>query len=157
MAQCAHGALEEDVMSFDLEPSQDLGLKHLLRNGVRILDRDDLAQERRAEVLEDLLSIVSDAESGSEALSARNLTFALQNAQAFEKFSLFFRYLNDSREDLAATLKSAKTILEDLRSGGAVAAARKSLLKDLLSDLLEALKRERAFAPLQGPRDFYYP
>lgn len=143
-------------MNFDREPSQDLGLQHLLQNGLIVLRDGDLGQERTTEVIEGLLEIVSEADRGSEALRSQNLTFALENSRAFERFSLFFRYLQGDQEELSGRLANARRGLEILESGGSISLPERNSLESLLDDLLQALKKERALAPLHSPREIHF-
>lgn len=142
-------------MRFELEPSQDLGLRHVLRNGISVLQGGEPPQGR-GRVLNGLLEIVSDAERGADALQAQNLTFALDNKPAFERFSLFVRYLNDTLADLPTRLAEAKETLKRVEAGENVELDHIQHVSDLLTKLLDALERERALAPLPTMRDYNF-
>lgn len=142
-------------MRFGMEPSQDLGLRHVLRNGISVL-RGGEPSQGRGRVLNGLLEIVSDAERGSDVLQTQNLTFALDNKPAFERFSLFVRYLSDTLADLPARLTEAKATLQLVEAGEQVASEKIEHVSDLLSKLLDALERERMLAPLPTMRDYNY-
>jgi len=144
-----------DVMRFGVEPSQDLGLRHVLRNGISILDGDEPPQGR-GRVLNGLLEIVSDAERGADVLQAPNLTFALDNKPAFERFSLFVRYLSDTMADLPARLAEAKVTLQRVEAGESVEREQVQHVSELLTRLLKALERERMLTPLPTMRDYNY-
>lgn len=144
-----------DVMRFEVEPSQDLGLRHVLRNGISVLQGSEPPQGR-GRVLNGLLEIVSDAERGADALHAQNLTFALDNKPAFERFSLFVRYLSDTIADLPTRLAEARETLRRIEAGENVELEHVQHVSDLLSRLLNALERERALAPLPTMRDYNF-
>ncbi len=142
-------------MRFGSEPSRNLGLRHILRNGLALLDGRETAQDR-SRVLGGLLEIVTDADRGSEALQEHSLTFALAERSAYERYSLFVRYLDDTVEDLPGRLSEAKSVLLSFERREAVAADRVGLVEDLLGRLLRALERERALRPLTRVRDLHY-
>lgn len=156
MSVCATDRFEEAAMRFEVDPSQDLGLQHVLENGLIVLRGGDMDEDRKGQVLNDLLDIVSEADRGSEALRAQSLTFALDERPAFERFTLFFRYLKDTAEDLPAQLSRARIVLEQLQQGADVPSESRQALEDFLAAFLEALERERALAPLHMPRQFHY-
>lgn len=142
-------------MRFEMEPSQDLGLRHVLRNGISVLHGIEPPQGR-GRVLHGLLEIVSDADRGADVLNAQNLTFALDNKPAFERFSLFVRYLSDTFTDLPARLADAKTILTRVEAGEEVDLEHVQQVNELLTKLLEALERERSLTPLPTMRDYNF-
>jgi len=142
-------------MEFGLEPSRDLGLQHALRNGIALLDGRKPGQDR-TRVLGGLLEIVSDADRGSSALQERSLTFALNERSAFERYSLFVRYLSNSVADLPGRLAEARNVLQRIGQDEAVTEIEISSVEDLLSRLLAALERDRNLAPLATVRDVHF-
>lgn len=142
-------------MKFGLEPSRDLGLQHALRNGIALLDGRDPGQDRRR-VLDGLLEIVSNADRGSSALREQSLTFALNERSAFERYSLFVRYLNNSVPDLPGRLAEARNVLQRIAQHEAVTKTETARVEDLLGRLLAALKRDRNLAPLAKVRDVHF-
>ncbi|MSW51034.1 MAG: hypothetical protein F2817_09140 [Actinobacteria bacterium] len=142
-------------MRFALEPSRDVGLQHVLRNGIALLEHREMNQDRRR-VLDGLLEIVSDADRGSGALREHGLTFALDERCAFERYSLFVRYLEDSVDDLPRRLSEARETLQLIGASGDVSRECAASVGDLLARLLGALERDRAFAPLATVRDVHY-
>jgi hypothetical protein len=142
-------------MRFELDPAQDLGLQHVLKNGVAVLQGANFDPDRQTQILDGLLEIVSDADRGSVAMNEQSLTFAMNDRPAVERFSLFLRYLGDV-EDIGAKLAGAKLVLEGLEAGQDVEEGERSSTADLLGRLLHALERERALTPLTAPREFHY-
>jgi hypothetical protein len=153
---CVGSYGRSDIMRFELDPAQDLGLQHALKNGVAVLQGADFDPARRTQVLDGLLEIVSDAGRGSDAMNEQSLTFALNDRPAVERFSLFLRYLGDSVDDIGGKLASTKHVLEGLEAGQDVDPDERLSAEDLLSRLLTALERERALNPLTAPREFHY-
>jgi len=107
-------------------------------------------------VLDGLLEIVSDADRGSSALLGHSLTFALNEQSAFERYSLFVRYLSDSVADLPRRLAEARNVLQRIRQHEAVAEIETASVEDLLGRLLAALERDRNLAPLATVRDVHF-
>ena len=142
-------------MKFGLEPSRDLGLQHALRNGIALLHGRDPAQDC-GRVLHGLLEIVSDADRGSITLREQSLTFALNERSAFERYSLFVRYLSDSVDDLPGRLAEARSVLHRIEKHETVTTIETARVEDLLGRLLAALKRDRNLAPLAKVRDVHF-
>ena len=109
------------------------------------------------QVLDSLIEIFSEANRGSEALLAHNLLFAVEERPAFERFSLFFRYLNDSfGAELPNRLSEGVSVLTELRNGQIGDEAQRTRAEELIDNLLQALQRESALSPLDPPRAFHY-
>lgn len=142
-------------MRFEMEPSQDLGLQHMLQNGVAVLRGADFGANRRQQVLNGVLEVVADADRGCEALQEQSLAFARSDRPALERFSLFLSYLGDTAGNLPERLAEAKGVVEGLAVDADVPVANRNSVADLLESLVQALKRERAMVPLAGPREIY--
>lgn len=142
-------------MRFGMEPSRDLGLQHALRNGIALLDGRETGQDR-SRVLGGLLEIVGDADRGSGALQEQSLTFALNERSAFERYSLFVRYLSGSIADLPQRLAEARRVLQRVGEREAVDRAEIAPVEELLGRLLSALERDRNLAPLSTVRDVHF-
>ncbi len=144
-------------MGPQLAPSRDLGLQHALENGLALLRHEPLDEARRMQVLDSLIDIFSEANRGSQALLAHNLLFAVEERPAFERFSLFFRYLNDSfGAELPNRLSEGVSVLTELRNGQIGDEAQRTRAEELIDNLLKALQRESALSPLDPPRVFHY-
>jgi hypothetical protein len=143
-------------MSTALPASSDLGLQHVLQNGIKLIRKESFDPERRDSVLESLINIFSEADRGSAALTSHNLMFAVDEPPAFERFALFFEYLKDTLDDVPSHVTQAKNVLQSLRRGQTLDSSQAAELEGLLTQLLEALRRERARAPLIAPKEFLY-
>jgi hypothetical protein len=89
-------------------------------------------------------------------LREQSLTFALNERSAFERYSLFVRYLNDSVPDLPGRLAEARNVLQRIAQHEAVTKTETARVEDLLGRLLAALKRDRNLAPLAKVRDVHF-
>lgn len=142
-------------MRFEMEPSHDLGLQHMLQNGVAALRGAELGADRENQVLGGVLEVVADADRGCVSLQQQSLTFARNDSPALERFSLFLSYLGDSQGDLSGKLTQARDVIQRLRANGAVSEFERNSVAELLESLLMALRRERALTPLSAPSEIY--
>jgi hypothetical protein len=126
----------------------------MLQNGVAVLRGADLGADRRQQVLDGVLEVVTDADRGREALQEQSLTFARSDRPALERFSLFLSYLGEDG-NLPQRLVEAKDVIQGLEANAAISQDKRNAVADLLESLVEALKRERALTPLPGPREIY--
>lgn len=144
-------------MEMQLATLIDLGLKDALRNGLAVIRGDTIEEARRAQVLDSLVQVFSEASRGSQVLATRSLLSATDDRPAFERFALFFRYLKDKYEsDLPTRLSEAANALSDLRDGDLLDRVRRERVREMLENLLEALRRESALVPLVPPQDIHY-
>lgn len=132
----------------------DLALKHLLQNGLTVVRGDAVDVPRREDVLRALVQLFSDANRGSQALSARRFLVATNEAPAFQRFVLFFKHLDrEFGDELAQRLSEAASVIEAIQQGGQqVAVDARQRTADLISALLNALSRESALKPLVPQR-----
>lgn len=142
-------------MRFEMEPSHDLGLQHMLENSVAALRGANLG-EREDKILGAALEIVADADRGCEALQQQSLTFARTERPAFERFSLFLSYLGDADGDLSKRISDAKVVIQRAREHAHLSEVERNSTADLLEALLQALRRERSLTPLPAPREIYH-
>jgi hypothetical protein len=146
-------------MSVQLAPSEDLGLQHVLENGLAVIEKKPIEGEasRRTQILDSLIEIFSEADLGSQALDAKNLMFAVEQGPAFDRFSLFFHYLQDVfGDELCARLKEATAALTEIRNAMLHDEDRRRRTADFIQSLLAALHRESARLPLVSPNTFQY-
>ena len=140
-------------MTLQLPPSKDLGLRHVLEGGLAVIRNEQLDDGRRRVILDRLIDILSEAERGSQAVQARNLLFATEQRSAFERFSLFFRYLNAPfGTTLPNRLSDARDVFGELRDRGASDNVRLQRAGELIEALLGAIKRDAALMRLEAPR-----
>ena len=144
-------------MTLHLPPSKDLGLRHVMEAGLAVIRNEQIDEVRRAEILDRLIEIFSEAERGSQAVESENLLFATEQRSDFERFSLFFSYLDmQFGANLATRLAETKEALGELRNHDARDEARLQQAGDLIENLIAAIKRDATLAPLEPPRTFQF-
>ena len=120
---------------------------------------------RAAELIESLLVALRrertlsplNPQEGSQALRSQNLLFAVEQRHEFERFALFFHYLQDTLgADLPSRLTEAASVLKELRDGSVDDEVKRGRAAELIESLLVALRRERTLSPLNPPRVFHY-
>jgi len=138
-------------------PSKDIGLRHVLENGLALIEGADLGEHRKEQVLQSLHRIFSEADRGSQALGVYHLTAALNEKRAIERFSAFYHHLrHEFGEAVPARLGQANDALADILENGSSDAQRTENLRQVLRLLLESIRRERALAPLRRPQEISY-
>lgn len=144
-------------MSLHITPSMDIGLQHVLENGLSLIEQQPVPGAQRQQVLNSLVTIFSEAKLGSQALVVQNLLLAVKEGPAVERFSLFFRYLKESfGDELPERLSEAEKVFADIRDGREFDDAQKARAADLIRHLLTALHRESVSVPLTAPRQFSF-
>lgn len=145
----------EDIMSMHLDPSRDLGLQNILQAGASYL-RGSLSEEDGRHLLPDLISIFTDANSGSARLNVHMLAVSRDEQVKLDNFSIFVRFLAPTYgDDLSRELQDATRTLRGLSDGSALPEQR-SRVAGLIDDLLAAMKRQRALRPLHAPLEKKY-
>lgn len=139
----------------DSLPVTDLALKHTLQSGLALVKGQAMDEGRQHLVLQALVTIFTDAEKGSQALSTRNFFFAADEPPVIERFSLFFKYLHGSMgEDLSPRLSEAAVVLKGLEQNGAADIQAQGRVAQLIEDLLNGLAQESALTPLVSQKEF---
>ncbi len=144
-------------MTTQLASSKDLGLQHVLENGLALMRHQPLDEARRIQVLDSLIQIFSEADRGAQALRSQNLLFAVEQRPEFERFALFFHYLQDTfGANLPSRLTETAAVLIELRVGPVDDETKHDRAAELIESLLTALQQERALSPLNPPRVYHY-
>lgn len=136
--------------------SGDIGLRHLLENGLSIAQGGDVEGFEKDQVLDGLLKVFSEADRGSDAFGTHNLTSALNEKRALQRFSTFYHYLrHDFGEDVPARLGEARLAISRLREDEADVEGRQRLVV-VLQALLQSLYRDRALSRLRSYQKVTY-
>lgn len=146
-------------MSPNLSPFRDIGLQHLLENGLRVLQHQtSLPDARRVQVVDGLVQVFSEADRGGAPLRSQASLWAASEAPDFERFSVFFRYIKDGpiQGDPLAELSEAKKSVEALKAGQGLDDAASERLESLIKLLLSGLHRDRVAAPLVPPMEMKF-
>lgn len=143
-------------MSFRQQSSMDIGLRHVLEAGLHFVRKDEPAEENR-DVLKSLVEILSEAGRGSQVIQRRELLVGIEDRPAFERFSVFFKYLKDSLEgDLPSRLNEAVSVFDNVRHGRRVEVAERQRAAELVEKLLLAMRRDAALTRLVSPKTVVY-
>lgn len=143
-------------MNSQLSPFRDLGLQHLLESGLTLCEQPAaLAAERRVEVMSGLAQVFSEADRGADPFRNPAGLWEKGDAPDFERFSIFFRYL-DGAGDPVAELTQAKTAIEAIRNGRALDQMTVARLKRVIELLLAGLRRDHLSSPLIAPAEMKF-
>ena len=131
----------------------------MLENGLRLLHDEPLGSEgRRAQVVDGLAQVFSEADRGASPLRDQAALWAAAEAPGFERFSEFFRYLKASpyQGDPLAALAEAKAALDSMKAGEVVSHDVIGRLANLIELLLSGLRRDRLITPLVAPTEMKF-
>ena len=135
-------------------PTSDLALRHILESGLKVVRDEPVDESRRTNVLRALVQIFTEASRGSEAVNSRNMLIAVEEPPAFERFALFFRYLNRTfGADLPARLAEATGVLTAIEQKAQLNAAAKGRVAELIQNMLAAINRESRLSQLNSPKE----
>ena len=143
-------------MSFQWDPSRDVGLQNVLESGLALMRGNDMPAVPRDVVLAALIDLFSKADEGSRNVSGRRLLVRSEERQALETFTVFFRYLQDEYgAELQERLSETTTVLKQMQ-GNSAEESKAQRAAGLIASFLEALHRDRALAPLESPNTLTY-
>jgi len=144
-------------MNFQLAPTEDIGLQHVLENGLALIRGQSFESARRRQVLTNLIEIFTEAAEGSRALQPRNLIFAVEQRSAFVRFSVFYRYLSKRfGDEVPNRIRDTLEVLTAIRNGSGDNDLRRASAEALIKNLLDSLGTEKALTPLIAPATFQY-
>lgn len=144
-------------MALGNDAAMDIGLRFALEAGLSFVQpsADEVALD--AGVLENLAEIFSEAGRGSEAVQRNQLLVEVGERPAFERFTLFFRYLKDAiGEELPARLSEAASVFEMIGKNEDVDVERRRRTAELIEKLLLSIRRETALSRPVAPQNFIY-
>src|SRR5689334_4926740 len=81
-------------MTLESNLAEVVGLKHVVEDGLAVLEGRRIDQTRRDFVIRDLKKLLSDALRGSTIASQATLFLAEDDRQAFGSYTMVGRYLN---------------------------------------------------------------
>lgn len=143
-------------MSIQVAPFKDPSLWSVLENGVAVLKGAEMAEARRALVLDCLLSMFSEAERGATAVANQNIFAASGDSAAIKQFSLFFEYLTPLGATLPERLAESHTLLRSMRQGNAPDPDGVRRTEEILTVLLDQLHKAAQSEPLVPMQEFSY-
>lgn len=132
-------------MRTELALATNVGLRHVIEDGVSILDNTRVPPERRRFVLDDLIELLQEAVRGSELLGSSSLLVAGADRSAVDAISLLDRYLrNDSDAVLRDELKASAVAFTALRDGKSVSPSHRKQVVRFMRELLSTLERSES-------------
>lgn len=138
-------------------PSQDLALRHALEAGLSLIADKPLSHSGHTETLRTLIDLLTDAKHGAAALSGHGMLFASERSSEFERFNLFYIYLQGTfGNELPTRIGEAATVLGSLERREEPNEGMRQRAFEFVQRLLSELDRERALQPLVQPREINY-
>jgi hypothetical protein len=120
-----------------------LGFRHLIEDGVAILQDQPVAAARRRYVLDELLELIGRANRGSDLFRTNALFVASAERGAVESFSLVDRFLGGAESDhWKSILTQAEEAFDRLRNERVPAVQEREAAIELLKKILSGLIRE---------------
>lgn len=143
--------------SDDLQPSMVLALQHTLGNGLKLLRHKKVDAARKGVILEHLVELFVDADKAGRAMVEQNVLFAVREPEAFEHFTIFFRYLKSTFGDhLQERLSEASKVMQALRDEKKPSKVEARRTEELIEKLLDALEREEDLRTAAVPQSFLF-
>ena len=119
-----------------------LGLRHIVEDGVKLLEGGRIARDRRQYVLAQLKSFIDQASRGSALVEENAWFIPPSDREALESFSLINKYLNARGPKLRQLLDATRESIERLETGRPVAKADFSKAHGLMTDVLECIRQD---------------
>lgn len=120
-----------------------VGFRHLIEDGIAILQDAPIAPDRRAYVLDDLFNFVLRAKRGSDLVRSNALFAASAERSAVESFSVLDHFLDDTEsESWKTAFEKAEDALTQLKSGSEPKEESRLAAILLLQKVLSGLTRE---------------
>ena len=136
--------------------AEAVGLKHVIEDGLAIIEGRPLGEARRNFVVHDLSELIDRAIRGSQIASQPTLFLGEDDRQAFGSFALIDRYLGAGRTpSWLHQAPDALRVLERIRKTEVPDQREKQAAVELLGALLSQLSAESALET--GTRDVLNP
>ena len=130
-------------MPAQLSWTNGVGFRHLIEDGLAILQGRPIIPDRRKYVLDDLSELVLRAKIGSDLVRNNALFVASADRSAVELFSVIDRFLDEAESDhWKGVLDRAEEALKQLRTGGVPQDQSRKAAIILLQRILSGLTRE---------------
>jgi hypothetical protein len=131
-----------------------IGFRHVIEDGLSVLQNGNLEPTRRAYVLDDLTALLRGAIKGSDLARQVSLFVRSDDRNAFEIFSLLDRYLGHGYDpDWREKLPSAEKAFTQLKENVEVAPEARSEAIALLTELLSSVKRRNSVGIPEQPEE----
>ena len=130
-------------MNTEISLNTGPGLRHVIEDGLAILEGSNFTASRREYVLDDLRDLFSKVVRGHELVKSPALFTGSADRGAFEAFSLLDRFL-PSVEDSSVqqTLRLSANVFGQIKSGQSIPLDQRNSLVDFLRCILASLERQ---------------
>ena len=130
-------------MATVMSSATSVAFRHVIEDGLSILSAKQLEPVRRKYVLEDLASLMKEADRGFELAKRNHLLVSSGDRSAYESFSFLDRYLSNRYDDqLRNALQKAQAAFDQLCKNHQVPQETQDVTVRLLEELLSSIKRE---------------
>lgn len=130
-------------MNTSIALKSELGLRHLIEDGIAILRGGAFPDARRDFVLSDLQELFEKVARGHELIQSPSFFVGTADRGAFEAYSLLDRFLPLSPSGSVHTaLRASAERLAEIKGGHTVAPAQRQESAEFLSQILASLRRQ---------------
>jgi hypothetical protein len=120
----------------------NVGLRHVIEDGLAILANDHLTDDRRKFVVEDLSDLLGNAYRGSELAKNSSLFVKATDRTAFEAYSLLDRLSGDGSTAIREQLRASAEAFDALKHEKEFSDDQKKRVTQFLKQLLGSLERQ---------------
>jgi len=130
--------------SMKAEPlfASNVGLRHVVEDGLAILSNEKLAADRRRFVVRDLAELLNDALRGAQLANTTSFFVNAADRTAFDAYSLLDQLGQIAEQTDKESLKASAEAFVALRDGQTLQAKKKSTAAQYLKTLLGSLERQ---------------
>ena len=130
-------------MNTEISLNTGPGLRHVIEDGLAILEGSNFTASRREYVLDDLKDLFSKVVRGQELVKSPALFTGSVDRGAFEAFSLLDRFLPSVEDStVQQSLRLSATAFAQIKSGQTIPADQRNILVDFLRKILASLERQ---------------
>lgn len=129
---------------------QMVGLRHIVEDGIKILEGGMIAPQRREYVLSELKQMVEEARRGSQLVREHAWVVSPSERADFESFSIIDEYLESyASDELERSLSDATRSFELAEAGKIVPDEERQATLEFLRDLLRCIQHDGHGTALQ--------
>jgi hypothetical protein len=129
-----------------------VGLRHVLQDGVALLEGRNLRQDRADFVVQDLADLLQRANRGAQITNEHQLLVTAADIKSFEIYALLFQYLNDAfGNTLSGKIDEAHSALDELANHQELSPHTRDTTRDFFLRLIERMDCDEAYTPQSQP------
>lgn len=130
----------------------NLGLRHVIEDGLAALEGTLSDNVRQRFVVDDLARLLEKAARGVQVTEGGQLFLQEGDVSAFEAYSLMFRYLSETYQNaLKANIDSTSVTLSKLAKHEDVPVTERKAASDFFAQLLGQLHRDETYGSQREP------